>query len=248
MAGETSFPASMGKLAPWCYRVLTPFLASLLPFDTMASFRILAFITNVLSIFFLYFMLDHFRFSITTRILGILLYAGTFWTLKFSFFSPSYIDYLTQFFLILIIFLTLRKMYIPLIFVFLVAGLQKESLAAFSVFSIIHFLRHGKTSHIWTKIIISLLLFAAPFTTALIVRSIVQPINTYSPTVLFSFFNQATSIRSFVAILIQASFSGLGIIPIILACQLSVLDTLYLQILGMGDLRAHFTCFSFRGM
>ncbi|MFH2060972.1 MAG: hypothetical protein ABIJ59_19040 [Pseudomonadota bacterium] len=40
--------------APWCYRVLTPYLVSLLPWSILQNFRFLAFMSNILSLFVLF--------------------------------------------------------------------------------------------------------------------------------------------------------------------------------------------------
>jgi hypothetical protein len=215
MAGEASFPSFLGRSAPWCYRILTPYLASLLPFDTLSNFRVLAFLSNVMSILVFTLILEVLRFPPAFRIFGVLLYAGSFWTLKFSFYSPAYIDYQTQLLLLLVIYLTLRQAYIFLPLVFIVAALQKESLAAYSVFSVIHILRYGNISRVCLRVASVLTILLLPFATLSIVRLAVHAQNPYSPTIMMSHLRQALD-PLFWPILLQAVFSGLGIIPIVL--------------------------------
>jgi len=127
MAGELSLSPDLALQAPYCYRILTPYLASLLPLDTISNFRVLAFLSNVLSLYILYQILSTIGFEIRSRVLGVLLYSGSFWTLRFSFYSPTYIDYLTQLLLLLIIFFSLNRRYILLVFTLAIGAIQKES-------------------------------------------------------------------------------------------------------------------------
>jgi len=75
--------------APWCWRVLTPYLSSKLPFDIVGDFKALAFVSNLISLMLLYGLLRRVNRSPKAALLGVLLYAGVFWTVKFSFYSPT---------------------------------------------------------------------------------------------------------------------------------------------------------------
>lgn len=215
MAGEPSFPAEAKQVAPWCYRVLTPYLASLLPYGTLLDFRILGFISNVLSIIVLTLILEILGFTPLMRLFGALLYTGSFWTLKFSFYSPAYIDYQTQLFLLLIVWLTLRRTYAILPIVFLLAALQKESLAAFTLFSIAHMVRCGGDIPVRNRIFLGTAMLAAPFVAVFEVRHAITALEV-----------SATSVSGQAAgwifdpgrwpVFAQAAFSGLGIIPAVL--------------------------------
>ena len=79
--------------APWCWRPLTPLLASLLPFSLLTNFRVLAFLSDWLSLALLYGILRKFALPYGLSLMGMVMYAGVFWTVKFSFYSPAYIDY-----------------------------------------------------------------------------------------------------------------------------------------------------------
>lgn len=215
MAGESTLPASFLQTAPWSYRIATPWLASLLPFETLANFRALAFVSNILSIVIFVLILERLSFSLPARIFGVLLYAGSFWTLKFSFYSPAYIDYQTMLLLLLIIYLTLSELYILLPIILVTAALQKEALAAYALFSAVRFWKHTPTlsPHFWKAFVLAML--AAPFASLLIVRLTVDVVNVYSPLVI-SYHLQSMLSLSFWPILLQAGLSGLGLIPLVL--------------------------------
>jgi hypothetical protein len=219
MAGEDSFPPIAGRQAPWCYRVLTPYLASLLPFQTLTSFRVLALVSNFLSLILLGEILGALHFTLSQRVFGMLLYAGSFWTLKFSFYSPAYIDYQTQLFLMLVVYFTLRRSYCLLLLTLPIAVLQRESLAAYSVFSGISILRYDVDRPFRLRAVIALAILVVPFLALLVIRSIVEPENSYSPTVIFSHFLDALH-PSFWPVMLQAVFSGMGMIPVVLAVNI----------------------------
>lgn len=215
MAGDGTLPASFSQTAPWSYRIVTPWLASLLPFETLTNFRVLAFISNVLSIIIFTLILERLSLSLPSRIFGILLYAGSFWTLKFSFYSPAYIDYQTQLLLLLIIYLTLSELYILLPLTLTIAALQKEAIAAYALFSTVCFWRHISTLSPRFRRSLTLAILFAPFAALLVVRLTVDVANTYSPLVITHHLQSVLS-PSFWPILLQAGLSGLGLIPLIL--------------------------------
>ncbi|MBL0344172.1 hypothetical protein [Candidatus Villigracilis affinis] len=216
MAGEKSFEQELAYIAPWRYRVLTPFLASQLPLDVLDNFRVLAVGSNILSLFVLFLVLQQIGFSRGFAILGIFLYGGVFWTLKFSFYSPAYIDYLTQLILLLIIYLTLRRSFLLLIPVFILAALQKESLAAFSLFSAVYFLRERSARGWVASFAYILLLFAVSFGTLLLIRYLidVDGLSSQTGAVLWEF-RKLRDLETWL-VLLQSIFSGLGFIPILL--------------------------------
>lgn len=216
MAGEKSFEQELAYIAPWRYRVLTPFLASQLPLDVLDNFRVLAVGSNILSLFVLFLVLQQIGFSRGFAILGIFLYSGVFWTLKFSFYSSAYIDYLTQLILLLIIYLTLRRSFLLLIPVFILAALQKESLAAFSLFSAVYFLRERSARGWVASFAYILLLFAVSFGTLLLIRYLidVDGLSSQTGAVLWEF-RKLRDLETWL-VLLQSIFSGLGFIPILL--------------------------------
>lgn len=215
LAGDRSFAPDFTRIAPWCYRVLTPYLASLLPYETLQNFRILALLSNLISLVLFTKILETLRFQPQARLIGVLLYAGSFWTLRFSFYSPAYIDYQTQLLLLLAIYCTLRRAYILLPIVFLIAALQKESLAAYSIFSAIHIIRCGSIRRTKVRSLLIGAVIALPFAAIVTTRLLIHPTNTYSIFTMVVYAVQAWAPR-FWPILVQAMFSSLGVIPILL--------------------------------
>ena len=216
MAGETAFPQDLAYLSPWRYRVLTPFLASQLPWDVLNNFRILAFVSNILSLFVLFLILQQLGFSRAFAVLGIFLYGGVFWTLKFSFYSPAYIDYLSQLLLLFIIYLTLRRSYWLLLSVFVLAALQKESLAAFSLFSLAYFLEENRKAGTAVSVSYILALFAASFGTLFLIRFLIDADGMSSPVVAVIWEFRKALEPEFWLIFLQSIFSGLGFLPLLL--------------------------------
>jgi hypothetical protein len=216
MAGSRFFEPSLARQAPYSYRVLTPYLASLLPWATLDSFRALAYVSNVLTLWILFLVLRKFDFSRDLCILGVLLYAGVFWTLKFSFYSPAYIDFQTQLFLLLIIWLTLSERYLVLLPILVLAALQKESLAAYALFVAAHVLRHRRRRGGLSPGLLLISLIALPAATLVLAQRLVPADNSYDALgVPMREISRLADPPSW-PVLLQATFSGLGLIPPIL--------------------------------
>jgi hypothetical protein len=128
MADASLFKERYSHEAPWCWRVMTPFLASLLPFSTLTDFRVLAFVSSWLSLVLLFGILRRSGFSRALSALGVVLYAGVFWSVKFFFYSPAYIDSGTQVFWLAILYCAVTGRYAAVPVLLTVGVLQKESL------------------------------------------------------------------------------------------------------------------------
>jgi hypothetical protein len=218
MAGSPLFDPALARQAPYAYRILTPYLASLLPWPTLESFRFLAYVSNVLSLFLLFRILRRFEFAADLCVVGVLLYAGVFWTLKFSFFSPAYVDYLTQMLLLLIVLLTLSGHYLFLALVLALAPLQKESLAVYGLFVAAHVLTHlqGRVR----SVVLAISVIGLPLATVVAVRLLVITAhNSHDPfEVLLNELSKLADPRIW-PIWLQATFSGLGLLPLILSAR-----------------------------
>jgi hypothetical protein len=217
MAGEASFPSDLGHTPPWCYRILSPYIASLLPWSVLDNFRVLAFVSDILCLLLLLLILRALNLSRQVRIVGLLLYCGVFWTLKFSFYSPAYIDYQTQLFLLLIIYLTVRGSFVILLPVLVLAVLQRESLAALSLVSAASILRRAR-SH--SPVVAGLLIVSVLSTAALallLLRHLAAPWGSsrMTSTVIGELRNVLHP--AYWLVLLHAAFSGLGLIPVLLA-------------------------------
>jgi hypothetical protein len=216
MAGSPRVKPAMAHVAPWCYRVATPALVSRMPFDTLTSFRSLAFVANVASLVLLFLIARRLGFSGSLALVGVALYAGVFWTLKFSFYSPAYIDAPTQVLLLAIIYLTVESRFVPLVAVLVVAVLQKESLAAFSLFAVAALLRQQR-QHSPNTFVLAAALIVAPVAALFAVRALVpaaQSLDTTRETL-----EQLRQLITpgFWPIFIQSLFSGMGLLVVVLS-------------------------------
>jgi hypothetical protein len=200
---------------PFCYRILTPKLASLLPGELLDRFRVIAVLANILSIFTLYKILKLLHFSDLLCGVGILLYAGVFWTLKFSFYAPAYIDHVTGALLLLIVYCTLSDRFIPAIVLVCLSVLQKESLPMFSLFVAAQIWHRnpqptrGRTKALaWAAVVIPFFCYVAFHEQFVSQRSAV---GTVVLTEAMRFADPA-----FWPVFLHAIFSGLGLLPVIL--------------------------------
>jgi hypothetical protein len=202
--------------APWCWRVLTPFLASLLPFDLLGNFKVLAFVTNWLSLLLLYGLLRRLDRPPKVALLGVMLYAGVFWTVKFSFYSPTYIDVQTQTFLLAVLYLMVSRLYWPLPLLLTLGVLQKESLLLLAPVVYVH---RGRQEG-WFRgkpLLLLITLLLLPLGALWWVRSAIPAGNLYSPlnAYLGNLTEQTTSMRFWPRFVLEI-FSGLGILPVLL--------------------------------
>jgi hypothetical protein len=144
MAGARIPIAMVGHEAPFGWRILTPWLAGLLPGSFLFRFRALGLLSNWATLVLVYETLRSLRRSVLASLVGLLLYAGVFWTLKFSWYSPYYIDAQTQFFLALVTFLAVRGAFPWILAILPIAALQKESATVAGLFAVACFARrHG---------------------------------------------------------------------------------------------------------
>jgi hypothetical protein len=133
MAAGDQAPQRLRHLAPWCWRILTPWQVSLWPVgadplvDAIRHFKALAFASGWLSLALLYAVLRRSGAEPAARVFGVLAFAGIHWTVKFSFRAPGYVDFqmLTLMLAILYLMLAGRTWWtLPL---FVLAALQKET-------------------------------------------------------------------------------------------------------------------------
>ena len=218
MAGSPLFPNWLGHIAPFCYRVLTPYLASRLPWGLLDNFRALALVSNVFSLLLMFLILRRLGFSRVLSALGMIFYGGVFWTVRFSFYSPAYIDYQTQFFLLTLVYLTLRRALFLLPCVFFFAALQKESLALFSLFSVVYLLRHEPRLPGIKRAVYLSLLPGSAFGTLLLLTALVPiygPHNALHPLKVIAYEIYRLFQPAFWPVLLQAAWSGLGLLPVV---------------------------------
>jgi hypothetical protein len=220
MAGEEQIHPRLKFVAPFCWRVVTPFLASILPFSTITNFTVLAFLSNWLSLIMLYTLLRQLGFNKKLSVIGMFFYTGIFWTAKFSFYSPAYIDYQTQLFILLILLLMEWEKYWWIVPIMCIGVLQKESILIYGVVPYSHFAsRKGWIS--WTSISYLVALLVVPFLTIITAHALITPINNYSPLVVFHYLKGLLN-PGFWPRFLLAIFSGLGLLPLIILFRLKV--------------------------
>ncbi len=198
MADESLFKPRYRHEAPWCWRVVTPFLASRLPFETLTNFRVLAFASNWLSLVLMFGILRRSGFSPALSQLGVLLYVGVFWSAKFFFYSPAYIDSGTQALLLA------------------VGVLQKESLLFLAPVVWIDYARERGG---WTLPTVGTgaALLACPVVALVAVRTAIPASNDYTAFEMIRSQLALLATLDFWPRMFLATFSGLGILPLILA-------------------------------
>lgn len=212
--GDDSFPPEMAHMAPWCYRVLTPWLAAQLPWETLDNFRVLAFVSDVLCLLVLLQWLRRLGFSRGLCVVGLGLYAGVFWTLKASFYMPAYIDYQTQLFLLLILLLTRMRQYAWLPVLLALGALQKESLALFSCVPLLQLWRETAMprSRRW---LLAMAVVLAAMLPLWLLRQFVTANDLGEHWNLFRELGKL-AMPDFWPIFLQDVFSGLGLLPALL--------------------------------
>jgi len=216
MASAHPADPSLARIAPYCWRVVTPFLASLLPFGTITNFEVLAFLSNWLALALLYGLLRRSGLSYRASLLGMLLYAGIFWTVKFSFYSPCYIDYQTQAISLAILYLMLRRRYWALPALLALGVLQKESIIFLVPIVYVHYA--GQYGWLSRKTVLFLALsLILPALAVVAVRAWVHPIRDYAHTTHYLTNLRVLLHRGFWPRFAVALFSGLGILPALVA-------------------------------
>ena len=203
---------------PFCYRILTPKIASLLPGVLLDRFRMIALGASMLSLFTLYMILRRLRFSDAECALGVLLYAGVFWSVKFSFYSPAYIDHVTNLFLLLIIYCTVSERFVSAIVLLALSVLQKESLSMFSFFVAAEIWQqrtHRSGPRTW-------LLAAAAIIIPFACQSVFhRQYGAETPAIGTVIVSEAKRFLdpAFWPVFLHAAFSGLGLLPVLLVSR-----------------------------
>jgi hypothetical protein len=218
MTGDARFDADYIHTAPWCWRVLTPALASLLPFRTLTQFQVLGFFCNWLTLALLYATLRRSGLAHRASLFGVLLYGGVFWALKFSVYTPAYIDFQTQTFIVTVYFCLVSRIDWALPMLLTLGVLQKESLLLFLPTVLVVLLRSRRGSRLSLALLLGALVTLPVAANIILHRSIV-PSNDYEP-IKGAIANVLLLLAhgSWWLVLLHALFSGLGILPALLLC------------------------------
>lgn len=200
---------------PYCWRVLSPLLASLLPFSPLESLEVVHVTATLLTLLLVVAVLRELRFSTRTVIAGTLLYGTLFFGAQSAFYTPAMIDPLSHFFVWLTIFLTARKLYTTVLGVIFVGAFQREAILLLS--PILYLMKAERESD-YQK---NLLYLAALIVSALIPSALMQllvptSIPYHPEAVLRLTFLKQFGDLDFYPRFIIAFFSGLGVLPLLL--------------------------------
>lgn len=223
MALRDSAPERLTHVAPWCWRVLTPFQVSLWPGgpaplpSTLGNFEALAFASNWLALALLYALLLRVGASPAGRVFGVLAYAGIHWTVKFSFRAPAYVDFQMQLLVIALLLCVVARRYWLVPALFALAALQKETALLLLPAVAWHRMRRRSErtpeNAAWLATAIAL-----PLIALVAVRSAIAPVNEFSAaTAVGRMLGDQLLDPGFWPRFGIATFSGLGLLPLLLA-------------------------------
>lgn len=221
----------LAHTAPYCWRPLTPWLAGALPRSNnaqlIANFRVLTLPVTFASLLLLYALLRSLRLSVAASSLGAVLYAGLFWTLKFAYYSPAYVDYFAQTLLLAALLLVVLGKPWLMLGVLCAGVLQRETiLAAIPALIALRWqatrLRSGQ-ERVWIAAVLVL-----PPALLVALRTVVTPVNSYSSVAALAEIagSQLRSVQ-FWALLPLELVVGLGATPLVaLAAATTLPDAL----------------------
>ncbi len=215
MAGDPEVRPEIALTAPFCFRVVSPWLAARMPGESIVQrFEHLALVNVLLLLPLVYGTLRKLGFEHSWALLGMLLHGAVFWTVKFSLYSPCYVDDLTQVLTWLLLLCTAMEWWWlcpPLLFA---ACFQKESLALMAPVTLLYFLKARGPR--WRPLLpLAALLAAAPVAAYLVLRSEVQAINDYTAWSHFLANVELLWTRGYAVKMLAECFSGLGILPLL---------------------------------
>jgi len=222
MALRDSAPERLSHVAPWCWRVLTPFLVSLRPVgseafpDAIQHFKQLAFASNWLSLALLYALLRRLGSRPAACAFGVLVYAGIHWTVKFSFRAPGYVDFQMQLLVIALLLCMVARRYWLMLPLFALAAIQKETALLLLPAVVLHYWNrrseNAAANAAWLVGVLALPLIALAWA-----RNSIAPVNDFSAAAAVGrvLTNQLLDPAFWPRFGIAIS-SGLGILPLLL--------------------------------
>jgi hypothetical protein len=218
MADPDLFKPRFRSEKPWAWRVLTPFLAAQLPFETLRSFQVLAVLSSALSLLLMAAILRRCGFSEELVALGVVLYAGVFWSIKFFFYSPAYIDSMTQVFVLAVLAVVLAGHFawVPLLLAVGVA--QKESILFLAPVVWVSF-AVGTGWRSRRSLAYGAALVLPALAVLWVVRTVVEGTGDYTPLSMIASQLQVAMSPANWPRLLLAVFSGLGILPLLVAMR-----------------------------
>jgi hypothetical protein len=214
MTGDSRFPPALAATPPWCWRPLTPLVVAALPFATLTGFQVVSTAATAGCLLLFYALLLRLGASRGAALLGLALYAGVFWAVKFSFYSPAYVDASTQLVLLLVLWLVARERYAIVVPVLAVGVLQKESLVALGLVAYA-----GRAARVGWRSREALgyltLVLSLPLLAHLAVRALVPAAAPYSLTQVAGQAWAALRPSMWPRLVLEV-YSGLGVLPLVL--------------------------------
>lgn len=222
MALESPDARDLARQAPWCWRVLTPWLVSAWPGPTPETtgalqdrFAMLAQGSAVLTLVLLGVLLLRRGRSLAATMAGLLLYAGVFWTIKFAAFAPCYVDVEAQATIVAILLCLQTRVLMPTPLLLLVGALQREAVL---------FLLPAVLVQLWPAlraaqpraVVIGGLAVVLPVVALAALRLLIPPANDYAPLAAVQLVLRTQLLDfAFWPRLVAAVFSGLGLLAVI---------------------------------
>lgn len=203
--GNESLADSLSK--PFTYRILTPYLASRLPYSPLTSINIINVVFLILTVIILYFILKHLKFEENLIFLGCLLFSFSFPTFYYS--VTGLVDPAVIFFITLGILFILKNKW-ALFSITLVAGiLAKESIVVIFPFLAFYLFYNDKVN-IKKKYWLLIGNFIGIMIIYLLIRSLVvgnKELN-WIPT-LEKFLDNIVRVRAYIAFILSFGLPGI---------------------------------------
>lgn len=208
--------------APYSARILTPWLAALLPTPVGAThtppldaMRLTNLTLCAATLAVLFESVRRLAASTLAAILAQLLYAGVFWTIKFTAYSPAYIDAGMQLFIVLALSCISFGRYWMLVIVFTLAAIQKETTLFLLPVAVIAAWRAWSAARpkfaVWTIVVV-----LAPLSALLLAARVLPSTNQYSGAkIAVAVLTQQLAVPASWPILLVEIFSGLGLLPLL---------------------------------
>ena len=200
---------------PYCWRVLTPFLASLLPLPPLAALGIVNMLFTLGMLYLFFFVLRELKFPPLVQLTTLALYGSLFFAVQAAFYTPAMIDPLSHLFMWLVILLSLQKRYTLTLLVVSIAAFQKESILF--VTPIAYLIRAKQDGEYQRNLLYFALLIVCALIPVGILRVLIEPSVQYHPEAVLrlTFIKQFGSLDFYPRFLVGI-FAGLGVIPLLL--------------------------------
>lgn len=210
MAGVPDLPEEFTKHTPFCYRVLGPTIAAVMPFEPLINFRIMGMVFSLITLLLVYYVARAYKLSHYLALVATGLWAASFWALRFSWFSPFYVDYITSALALGIWLAAKRDAWIVMVILFVLAALQKTSLAFMLPVSLL--ILASSELDVKKKWIIAGASFVAFAIPVVLTRIFIEPVDEYVATNLWNHNLHRMKSDGYGIKFLMAIYSGTGIL------------------------------------